>query len=331
MFSKKISVVLACYNEERYIINAIKTVQDMDYPQDLTEILIVDGGSTDNTLKIVSEYAEKYKNIKLYHNPRKISPVAFNIGIVNATGDYIILMSAHSKYKPNYFKILTEKIIELAADLVGGYSITKTITDTKVSNAIVKVIMNKFGLGGAKMRTGISKIEQVDTVTGMFRKSVFDKVGLFNERLVRNQDIELSKRITASGGKIFIIPDVNFIYYARDNYKDLWINNYRNGMWVPLTVYITKKLGALSLRHFIPLVFLLSVIIPVIAMVISPLFGIIGLVSFILHFLLVLVTSKKINDNSTSVFHLIIAFYTIHLSYGFGSLHGLLKINELFK
>jgi glycosyltransferase involved in cell wall biosynthesis len=303
----------------------------MDYSNDLIEILIIDGASTDNTLKIVSEYITKFNNIKLYNNPKRISPIAFNIGIKNSSGDYIILMSAHSKFNSNYFKILTAKIIEFNADLIGGYSVTKTITNTKLSNAIVKVMMNKYGLGGAEVRTGVDKPKQVDTVTGMFRKSIFNKVGLFNESLVRNQDMELSRRITASGGKIFIIPDVSFTYYARDNFKDLWINNFRNGMWIPITVYITKKINSLSIRHFIPMVFLLSLVLPLIAILISPLFSIISIVSFTLHFILIMKISFSLNDKNTSILHLIITFYTLHLSYGIGSLIGLFYINKLFK
>ena len=328
---KKISVVLACYNEEKYIAKAIDTLLAMNYPHHMIEILIIDGGSTDNTLKIISGYSNCHKNIKTFNNPKKISPVAFNIGISNSTGDYVILMSAHSNYKPDYFKILTEKIIEFDADLIGGYAETKTISNTKKSNAIIKVMMNKFGLGGAKVRTGINKPTQVDTATGMYKKSIFDKVGLFNENLIRNQDMEMSRRITANGGKIFIIPDAPFTYFARDNYKDLWKNNFNNGMWIPLTVYITKRFNSLSIRHYIPMIFILSIVIPIFLSYFNIYFIGISLFSLLIHFLLILTVSIKLNNDSTSILNLIKAFYTIHLSYGIGSLIGLFKINYLLK
>lgn len=328
---KKVSVIIACYNEEKYLGNALDTLLRMDYPKQNLEIIIVDGGSTDSSLTIAKSYTEKFPVIKIFHNSKRISPVAFNTGIKESSAEFVMLMSAHSEYPDNYIKTLVDKIDELGADLIGGMAETKTMNVSLKTSSIVKVMTNKFGLGGAKVRTGVDKPQEADTVTGMFRKSIFEKSGLFNERLVRNQDMELSKRIISKGGKIFLIPDVKFTYFAREKFSSLWKNNFNNGYWVPKTVYITKNISSLCLRHFIPLAFVLSLIIPVIISIFwSPAIIATGL-SLLAHFLFVLFISFRINDKSSRLDYLIKCFYTLHLSYGTGSLKGLIFFHDLFK
>ena len=102
----------------------------------------------------------------------------------------------------------------------------------------------------------MSEITEVDTVPfGCYRKEVFTKYGLYNTKLVRNQDIELNKRIKRGGGKIYLIPDTYCVYYAREKYREIIKNNYLNGKWSILTVYITKTFNSLSVRHFVPMIF----------------------------------------------------------------------------
>jgi cellulose synthase/poly-beta-1,6-N-acetylglucosamine synthase-like glycosyltransferase len=327
---QKISVVIATYNESRYIGQTLLSLEAMDYPKDDIEILIVDGNSTDNTLELIEPFKNKWSSFFVLHNPKRISPVAFNMGIQHAKGDFVVVMSGHSTYPTNYFKVLTGYFKTLDADLIGGYSVSKTISQNPKSKSIVTVMGHKLGLGGAAMRIGVSEPTIADTANGMFRKSVFAKVGLFNERLVRNQDMELSKRITAAGGKIYIIPDASWDYYARDNFSDLWKNNFRNGLWVPLTIYITRNSGSLSIRHFAPMIFVLSVFLPLLASVVWFPLAFLGLASVLFHVLVITAVSLKINTKETRLRYLISTFLSLHYSYGLGSAVGILKLNELF-
>jgi hypothetical protein len=66
---------------------------------------------------------------------------------------------------------------------------------------------SRFGVGGARFRVGGHE-GPADTATfGCFRRRVFDEVGLFDERLVRNQDYEFNKRLKAAGKRIWLNPD----------------------------------------------------------------------------------------------------------------------------
>lgn len=324
-----VSVIIPTYNEEKYITRCIESLLQQDYPNEQMELLVVDGMSTDLTRTIVKQYTEKYSFIHLLDNPNKIVPYAMNIGIKRAQGTIIIRIDAHAEYASNYISTLARCIVSIPdAANVGAPCRTQSLSDTPKAKAIVAVLSNKFGVGNSDFRTGINHIKQVDTVPfGCWKKKAFERYGLFNTRLVRNQDIEMNKRITSEGGHIYLIPDTYSIYYARETYSALAVNNYNNGKWNILTIYHTNRLKSLSLRHFIPLVFLLSLLIPMVFGGICPYLMLISAVSLLMYLCLLGYVSIHISHTRKIPFYYILwAFITLHLSYGFGSLVGLLSI-----
>ncbi len=235
-----LSVICPIYNEEEYINQCIESILMQDYPKNDLEILFVDGMSKDKTRDIVKEYSEKYPFIHLLDNPKKIVPCAMNIGIKASRGDIIIRLDAHANYEKNYFSVLSHRLIELGAENVGVVCKTDVLNKTPKTFAIREVLSNKFGVGNSIFRTGVDKVMEVDTVPfGCWRRDVFDKYGLYDERLIRNQDFELNYRIRKGSGRIFIVPDSNCTYYARESFKKLWIQNYKNGLWGIRTVLFT--------------------------------------------------------------------------------------------
>ena len=197
-----ISVICPIYNEERYIGKCIDSVLEQDYSKEDMEVLFVDGMSTDRTREIVVEYAGRYPFVRLLDNPGRIVPAALNIGIGAAKGEVIIRLDAHAIYPKNYFSVLVRKLNELRADSVGGVCRTLPVRDTSVCRAIAMALSSSFGMGNSYFRIGATKEMCVDTVPfGCFRREVFDKIGLFDEELVRNQDDEFNGRIVKNGGQ----------------------------------------------------------------------------------------------------------------------------------
>jgi glycosyltransferase involved in cell wall biosynthesis len=320
-----ISIVIPCLNEEKYIESCLESIIASDISN--FELILVDGGSSDNTIEIISNYQKRYSCIKLLHNPKKFTPVSMNIGIKASSGDYIFIISAHAKYQLNYFSKLTEHCKELKADCVGGILVTDVKNRNQKSNSIKEILTHPFGVGNASFRTGVETITEVDTVAfGCYNKNSFSKYGLFDERLIRNQDIELNKRIINGGGKIYLVPDIEATYYARENFNELSKNNFANGKWNILTSYYTKTLNSLSLRHFIPLIFVLSIILPLFFSIININFLWIGALSLSSYLALVIMLSLKLRENSNNFFYLVSSFLILHLSYGLGSLIGIFSI-----
>ena len=292
------------------------------------EILFVDGMSTDKTREIIAGYQVKYPFIHLLDNPNKIVPFAMNIGIKAARGEIIIRLDGHALYPQNYFS----KIVEWHQKLpdawnVGGVCDTKVVNSTPESEAIAKVMSDKYGVGNSTFRTGADEeYLKVDTVPfGAYKAFVFEKIGMYNEQLVRCQDIELNKRVAHAGGTIYMVPAIHCTYIPRDNYKSFARNRYLTGYWFIKTCFITKTTKNLGLRHFIPAGFVLSLIIPLFLCFIWWPLALIPPFIALLYSAFMLIRSFQIKDYKTNVFSLFKAFWCIHASYGWGSLMALVK------
>lgn len=325
-----VSVIIPCRNEEKYIQKCIESVLENDYAIDDYELIVVDGQSTDRTVEIIAKLMGEYPNIVLVENPKKIAPSAMNLGIQKAKGKIIMRMDAHTVYPKNYISSLLYWKEILAADNVGGVSKADVLSKNPRSIAIKKVLSNKFGVGNSFFRTGAEGVLEVDTVPfGCYEKALLTEVGGYNERLVRNQDIELNKRLKQLGKKIYLIPEVVCTYYARENYRGLAKNNYDNGKWNILTVYITRNVSALSTRHFIPLCFVLALVLPLILSFFIAQLLYLSIAVLLLYASALMVVISKMDKRGTNMRSLFTTFFTLHFSYGLGSLVGIFHIGKL--
>lgn len=323
-----LSVIVPIFNEEKYIAKCIDSMLEQDYPTDDLEIILVDGMSKDRTREIVSIYTEQYPFIRLIDNPNRIAPWAMNLGIKEAKGDVIMRLDAHATYEKNYFSSLAYGLSKYGADNIGAVCKTDVLNKTPKTLAIREVLSNKFGVGNSAFRTGIHGVQEVETVPfGCWKRNVFDKYGYYDVRLVRNQDIELNKRIIHGGGKIVIIPDTYSTYLARETYSKLAKNNFGNGKWNILTVFYTQELKSLSIRHFVPLGFVLGLLLPLLVSIFfCPAIFVTLAVLLMYFFALGTVSVKLALSKNLNFFHLLASFTVLHISYGWGSLMALLKL-----
>lgn len=324
-----LSVICPIYNEEKYIGSFLDSILQQDYPKDDLEILLVDGMSKDNTRKVISEYSAKYPCLRLVDNPQQTVPYAMNNGIKSAKGDIIIRLDAHAEYPSNYFSVLIKKLNELdGADNVGGVCITLPCNDTSVAVSIAECLSNKFGMGNSYFRVGAKGVMSVDTVPfGCFRKTLFDKIGLYDTDMVRNQDDELNGRIIKNGGKIYLLPDVEIKYFARDKISKVRKMFYQYGLYKPLG---NKKLGApATIRQFFPLLFVLFLVIGLIVSLLFPIILPIYLGVIVLHLLIGVVEglkSAKKTGCTECTFIMPYIFLNMHICYGLGYLKGLYNL-----
>ena len=322
----KISVVIPCRNEVRYINGCVLSLLENGFDPELLEILVVDGMSDDGTINKVLELNSKFPQVKLVQNPNRVTPVALNLGIENAIGDYILIASAHSSFDKDYISTLVKKIQSLEnAIAVGGVMRTEVKNETPTSLAIKAILAHRFGVGNAMFRIGTNADMKVDTVPfGLYLADLLKAAGGYDIRLIRNHDIELSKRLLRDGGSIYLTPEAQCAYYAREKFGALAKNNYNNGKWNILTVFITKNFGSLSVRHFVPLIFLLSLIIPLLVGLVWWPLALLSAFSFLSYLLAVCYFSFTSERKGTTVIHMIIGFFVLHLSYGMGSMIGIL-------
>lgn len=320
-----LSVICPIYNEEKYIGKCIESIMKQDYPKDDLEVLFVDGMSTDKTREIVQGYAVSCPYIRLIDNPQRIVPPAMNIGIRASRGEIIIRLDAHAFFPYNYFSELVAYLHKLHADNVGGVCRTLPINDSIICKSIASVLSSSFGMGNSHFRVGASEVMQVDTVPfGCFRRDLFDRIGYFDEELIRNQDDEFNGRIIKNGGKIYLIPSLVIDYYARDTIKKVWKMFYQYGLFKPL---VNKKLGSpATVRQFFPLCFVLGLLIGPFMGLLSVHFLYLYLSVVLLYVLIALYFSFKESKNIKRVFIQTYIYFVVHFSYGWGYLNGIYKL-----
>ena len=321
-----LSVIVPIYQEEKYISKCIDSMLSQDYPKDDLEIILVDGMSKDRTREIVATYTAKYPFIRMIDNPDRIAPCAMNRGIKEAKGDVIMRLDAHVYYPKNYFSLLVEKLNELpGAENVGALCNTLPVNDNITAQSIAAVLSSSFGMGNSHFRVGADKEMEVDTVPfGCFHRSIFDKVGLYDEELVRNQDDELNARIIKAGGKIYLIPQLVCEYYARDTAKKVYKMFYQYGVFKPL---VNKKLGSpATVRQFFPLFFVLGLLVGPVVCLFLPVLWWAYFAVIMLWFILATSFSLKDSKNLKRILTQNWIYFVVHFGYGWGYIVGIYKI-----
>jgi succinoglycan biosynthesis protein ExoA len=209
-----ISAIVPCLNEEAYIGECLASIGRFELPAGCAlEILVLDGGSTDGTRSRVEEAAAGDPRIRLIDNPGRIQSTAMNTGLAAARGEWIMRLDVHAVYPAGYLRVCLETAQRTGADNVGGLLTTLPGGPAYPAQLVQALTTHRFGVGDSGFRTG-AREGPVDTVPfGFFPRELFERIGLFDERLVRAQDYEFNRRIAAAGGTVWCRPDLVVTYY----------------------------------------------------------------------------------------------------------------------
>jgi glycosyltransferase involved in cell wall biosynthesis len=323
-----VSVVVPCRNEAATIRNCLLSLASSSYPRERLECLVVDGASTDSTAAIVADLCREHPWIRLLRNPRGITPVSLNLGIRNACGEIILRLDAHATYPPDYVSKCVYYLERFGADNVGGVIRTVPAGDTLIARTLARVLSHPFGIGNSSFRTGVREPREVDTVPfGCFRKSVFQRVGLFHEKLARSQDMEFNVRLKRAKGLIVLVPDIVSNYISRSTLRSFLKHSFQNGIWALYPLKFVRL--PFSPRHYAPLIAVLALVGLGAASLFQPRVAL-GLASAVLLYVLAsLCAALQISLRERSPSYLLsapLAFAGLHLSYGLGSVVGLVRI-----
>ena len=305
-----VSIIIPARNEEKFIAKCLDSLISQNFPKHRWEILVVDGNSQDKTKDIVRGYINNYPFIKLLDNQKKFTSFGLNIGVKEAKGEIIIRIDAHAGYEKNYISKCLKYLEEYDADNVGGLIKTLPIKNTIVAKAIAICLSHPFG-AAADFRVGLEQPKLVDTVFGgCYKREIFEKIGLFNENLLRSQDMEFNLRLKKAGGKIFLAPDITAHYYPQSNLLDFLKHNIEDGIWAILPLKFVK--APFKLRHYFPLALILTLPLSIWPYVLISLFSSLQI---------------AFKEKSLRLFFMMpLAFAARHFGYGVGSLVGLIKL-----
>lgn len=254
--SPAVSAVVPCRNEKDHIDVCIRSLLAQEPPPGDFEIIVADGMSDDGTRDILRHMAGEHFRLRVVDNPRRTTPCGMNAGILAARGRYIAIMGAHSRYAPDYLRRSVEVMEETGADNVGGAMFLEA--ESWIQRAIAAAHHSCFSVGGARWHNP-SYEGPTDTVFGgVYRREVFQRIGLFDEELVRNQDDEFNLRLIRAGGKIWHSPHIKSWYRPRASLRALFRQYAQYGYW-KVRVIQKHKLPA-SIRHLVPASFVLLLI-----------------------------------------------------------------------
>ena len=317
-----VSVIVPIRNEANFIARCLDSILASDYPADAMEILVIDGMSTDGTCEIVQRRAATDPRVRLLDNPARIVPHAMNRGIREARGEIVIRIDGHAAVPPDF---VLQNVAELQAHpeawCVGGP--VETVNATWVGRAIAGAMSSPVGVGNARFRLGHYE-GYVDTLAfGAYWRWVFDKIGFFDEELVRNQDDELNLRVILGGGRIFITPRIHSQYFPRTSLRKLARQYFQYGFWRIRT--IQKHRQPATLRQIVPLLFVLGWLFGIPAAPFVPLLRWLLLAYAGAYVAVLLVGAldvlRRVGWREALLAPLVFAI--LHFAYGLGSLKGL--------
>ncbi len=251
-----VSVIMPVRDEEKFIGACLGSVLAQDYPRDRMEVVVADGLSTDGTRAVVEAIMREHANVRLVDNVGKIASTGLNVAIAHARGDFVIRVDGHCEVAPDFVRQNVAVFAEHPDAWSVGGPIEHRATGT-VGKAIAIAMSHRLGVGGANQRfSGYEGYAENVQFPG-FRAWVFDRIGNFDENLVRNQDDDLSFRILQAGGKTFISPRIRYTYYVRESLLRLYSQYMQYGFWrVPV---IRKHGRPTTLRQIVPALFYVAV------------------------------------------------------------------------
>lgn len=240
-----VTIVVPARDEQEHLGACLDALAAQDYPADRLEIVVVDGGSSDGTRAIASARAAGDARFRLLANPRGLVSVALNLGFAAASGEVLMRVDAHTIPERDYVRRSVEALASTGAANVGGPM--SPHGETPAGEAIACAMATRFGVGTARFRFA-REVEEVDTVyLGCYPRAVLERVGPFNEELVRNQDYEMNWRIRRGGGKVMVDPRIRSVYLTRRTLREAAGQYASYGYWKARMLRLHP--GSLRLRQ----------------------------------------------------------------------------------
>ena len=311
-----VSIVVPCYNEQATIGQLLEAIYQQSYPRHDLEVIIADGLSTDATREVIKEFQKGHPDlaIRVVDNQKRIIPAGLNLAIESARGDYIVRLDAHSIPEKNYIALCIDSLASGRGENVGGVWEVTPQGEGWIARSIALAAVHPMGVGDARYRLG-GLAQWVDTVPfGAFERSIFQKIGFFNEKLLTNEDYEFNVRIRQAGGKIWLDPNIRSKYYSRPSLGALARQYWRYGYWK--AQMLRKYPGSIRWRQLLPPTLVLCIIILMAGSIVFPflrsgLYGVSGL-----YFLALLLAGIQAGVNQRFLPYLLgipLAIATMHL------------------
>ncbi|WP_300385183.1 glycosyltransferase family 2 protein [Clostridium sp.] len=330
---KIVTFIVIALNAGNKLKTLIEDIKNQTYNHKLIEIILVDSSSTDNTKQIMNEFKNMnndFRCVKVLDNPKKVLPIGWNVALKEATGDIILRVDAHSSL-PTDFIAKNVKYIDKGEKIVGGHRISIIDENNAWQKVLLTAERSLFGSGIAAYRRSESEKYVKTLAHAAYSKDVFDEVCPYNERLFRTEDNEMHYRMREKGYKFYFNPEIVSYHHARNEFKKMCKQKYLNGYWIGLTMGICPK--CFSIYHFAPLVFVCALIICTILALFTSINVPLILLGSAYVFVNLVISIIEIIRNKLMIQMTLLPFilFSLHISYGIGTLIGVIKLPVFLK
>ncbi len=251
----RVSVVMPVRNEAAHVGRSLAAVLAQDYPPDRFEVIVADGMSQDDTRDAVARAAGGDRRVRIVDNAGRIAPTGLNAAIRAASGEIVVRVDGHCEIAPDYVRRCVTHLTRGEADGVGGS--VETVGETPVAQAIALAMSSRFGVGDSAFRTLRDTTRLVDTIPfPAYTRALIDRMGPYDEELVRDQDDEYNYRIRAGGGRLLLASDVRSRYFSRSSIAGVWRQYSQYGFWKVRV--LQKHPRQMRVRQFVPPAFVAS-------------------------------------------------------------------------
>jgi len=252
-----VSVVLATYNEIAHVRASVDSLLAQDTPGFAIEILAIDGGSDDGTHEYLESIAARHPEMRVFSNPHRRAPFAFNIGIREARGEYVCIFGSHTIYKSDYIAVCLNELIAKNAIGCGGRVLTEPSVETLQARLVAWTVAHPFGSSGKSFRTQPEGFSDSANYIIVARDALI-AVGGYSESLLRNEDNDLNQKLCADGGQLYCTWKTHCVYNPKETVSALLRYGYMNGFWNVISFRANPD--CMGLRHFVPFFFVLALL-----------------------------------------------------------------------
>jgi glycosyltransferase involved in cell wall biosynthesis len=324
---KLVTLLVVARNEENSIGQLLQDIREQDFSHERIELIFVDSDSSDSTKAICEQFAREetsFYRVLVLDNPERFLPHGWNIALRHYQGDMIVRVDAHARIPADFIRV-NVWTLEKGEDVCGGVRPTILQTSTPWRETLLLAEHSIFGSSAASYRRDIKPSYVPSVFHAAYRREVFEKVGVFDERLLRTEDNEMNYRVRKGGFRIRFNPRIHSKQLVRSSLKSMTRQKHANGYWIGRTFFVSPR--SLRIYHLVPLLALLGIIalavvgfafswIPLIAIA-SLYIGLNLLVSFI--------SAVRSSKRNRTMFALPFVFALMHVVYGVGTLQGMLR------
>ena len=250
--SQRVSLIAPCRNERDHVDAFCDSALAQQLPPGWQmELLVADGASDDGTRARLDARAAQDARLRVIDNPDRIVSTGLNAALAAARGAVIVRLDMHTVFAPDYVAECLAALARSGADNVGGPWVARG--QGAGGRAIAAAFQSRWVVGGARSRDAAYEGEADTVYLGCWPRATFERVGGFDEQLVRNQDDEHNLRIRRGGGRIWQSGRIRSWYRPRDSLAHLFRQQFQYGYWRP---FVLRKHGQPgSLRQLVPMIF----------------------------------------------------------------------------